>query len=279
MAIDDDIKQALLARFPEQVAVNPEQSGLSLLESMTRRGSCRRFLTKDVNEETIRMLCAVALSSPSKSDLQQRDIIVITDRNVKSQLVQLLAGQAWIEAAPHLLVFCGNNRRQRQLHQWRDLPFVNDHLDAFFNAAVDSGIALSAFVTTAEALGLGCCPISAIRNEAAAVSNILGLPDHVFPTAGLALGYPAASQPEISPRLPLSATVHMNRFDESRIEQSVADYDAARQRVQPYQTQRRAKALGMKEDYGWSEDKARQYSVPERADFGEFVLSKGFLLK
>jgi len=28
--------------------------------------------------------------------------------------------------------------------------------------------------------------------------------------------------------------------------------------------------------YGWSEDKARQYGVPQRADFGAFVRSKGF---
>ena len=28
--------------------------------------------------------------------------------------------------------------------------------------------------------------------------------------------------------------------------------------------------------YGWSEDKARQYGVPQRADFGAFVRRKGF---
>jgi nitroreductase/FMN reductase [NAD(P)H] len=30
--------------------------------------------------------------------------------------------------------------------------------------------------------------------------------------------------------------------------------------------------------YGWSEDKARQYSVSERADFGAFVRKIGFSL-
>ena len=43
-----------------------------------------------------------------------------------------------------LLIFCGNNRRQRLWHGWRDKPFANDHLDAFFNASVDAGIALTA---------------------------------------------------------------------------------------------------------------------------------------
>ena len=33
---------------------------------------------------------------------------------------------------------------------------------------------------------------------------------------------------------------------------------------------------GTAEFYGWSEDKARQYGVPERANFGGFVRAKGF---
>jgi len=255
MADHDAIKQSLRVRFNQDFSIDADQPGAQLLASMAAHGACRRFKDQPVSDDLIRTLCAVALSSPSKT------------------------AQAWIANAPHLLVFCGNNRRQRQIHQWRELPFVNDHLDAFFNAAVDAGIALSAFVTAADAIGLGCCPISAIRNDATQVSELLGLPDHVFPVAGLALGYPLASEPEISPRLPFSATVHTDRFDESRIEQQVAQYDASRRAVQPYQSQRQAKERGEKPDYGWSDDKARQYSVPERADFGDYVLRKGFVLK
>jgi nitroreductase/FMN reductase [NAD(P)H] len=279
MADHDSIKQSLRVRFNQDFSIDADQPGVALLASMAAHGSCRRFKDRRVNDELIRMLCAVALSSPSKSDLQQRDVIIVSDPAVKSQLVDLLAGQAWIKGAPHLLVFCGNNRRQRQIHQWRELPFVNDHLDAFFNAAVDAGIALSAFVSAADASGLGCCPISAIRNEATKVSELLGLPDHVFPVAGLALGYPQSSPAEISPRLPIDVTVHTDRFNEHNVEQQVSQYDASRRAVQPYQTQRLAKTLGPKPDYGWSDDKARQYSVPERADFGDYVLRKGFLLK
>jgi nitroreductase/FMN reductase [NAD(P)H] len=29
--------------------------------------------------------------------------------------------------------------------------------------------------------------------------------------------------------------------------------------------------------YGWSEDKARQYAVEQRATFGTFVRNKGFI--
>ena len=156
-------------------------------------------------------------------------------------------------------------------------PFVNDHLDAFFNASVDAGIALSAFVIAAESQGLGCCPISAIRNHAQVVSELLGLPDHVFPIAGMALGWPAA-EPRISMRLPLSVTVHRNQYSEVDIESTVDSYDMLRRNAQPYGAQRYIEDFGSVEYYGWSEDKARQYARPERQDFGSFVRKKGFNL-
>ena len=67
-------------------------------------------------------------------------------QRILSPLTEGPTGQAWLKDVPVLLVFCGNNRRQRQVHEWTGIPFANDHLDAFFNAAVDAGIALSAFV-------------------------------------------------------------------------------------------------------------------------------------
>jgi nitroreductase/FMN reductase [NAD(P)H] len=186
-------------------------------------------------------------------------------------------GQKWTADIPSLLIFCGNNRRQRRIHALRDRPFVNDHLDAFFNAAVDAGIALSAFVIAAEAEGLGVCPISAVRNHSAKLSQLLQLPDHVFPVAGLAVGYPAEA-PKISMRLPLSATVHRNAYQEDGLDDAIAAYDRRREQAQPYAAQRGVKKFGVAESYGWSEDKARQYAQPERADFGAYVKQIGFKL-
>jgi nitroreductase/FMN reductase [NAD(P)H] len=249
---------------------------------LAKRGSCRHFIERKVAPELIDTLCALALSSPSKSDLQQRDIVIVDDPAIRTRIDTLLTtgplAQAWISGAPSLLVFCGNNRRQRQIHAWRQKPFANDHLDAFFNASVDAGIALTAFVIAAEAAGLGCTPISAIRNQAQEVSDLLSLPDHVFPVAGLGLGWPKW-EPRVTPRLPLAATVHRNRFSEAGIEDTVAAYDRRRDGVQPMQAQRAVDRFGKVEFYGWSEDKARQYAGPERSDWGAFVIRKGFTLR
>lgn len=255
----------------------PDAHAKAVFESMARRGSCRRFKPEPVPQVLIETLCALALTSPSKSDLQQRDIVIVENADNRARINELLADQEWIKNAPHLLIFLGNNRRQRQVHEWRGLPFANDHLDAFFNAAVDAGIALSAFVAAAEAAGIGCCPISVIRNHSQEVSRMLNLPDHVFPVAGLGFGWPL--QPtHISLRLPLSATVHRDRYGDCT-KAMVDGYDARRNAVFPYRAQRDVEAFGNSPTYGWSEDKARQYARPERADFGAFIRTKGFNLR
>jgi nitroreductase/FMN reductase [NAD(P)H] len=266
-----DARYSDAPRLPEALATDGR------LETMLARGSCRRFLDKPVPTELLDLISAAALAAPTKSDLQQRDIVFLRSADMRRRLAALVPGQAWVAEAPMLAVFCGNNRRQRLLHAWHGVPFANDHLDAFFNAATDAAIALGAFVAAAEALGLGCCPVSAIRNEARAVSDLLGLPEHVFPFAGLAIGYPA-NDPLIAKRLPLSVTCHTDRYSEDNLEAAVRSYDRDRAATQPYGSQRFPKTFGESPDYAWSDDKVRQYSVPERADFGDFVRAQGFSL-
>ena len=247
-----------------------------LLSGMIARGSCRSFTDQEVDLQLTKLLCAAALAAPSKSDLQQRDIVIVREPRVKAELISLLGTEPWVPEVPNIAVFCGNNSRQRKLHEMRQHDFANDHLDAFFNAAVDAGIALSAFVTAAEMLGLGCCPISAVRNEAAAVSALLGLPDHVFPVAGLAFGYPLAKAPTMSMRLPLAATVHEDRYSETDAEAVINAYDQRRAAQQPYEKQLASEVFGKADFYGWSEDKSRQYALPERRSFGKFIRAIGF---
>ncbi|MEM7226658.1 MAG: nitroreductase family protein [Pseudomonadota bacterium] len=266
-----DLFEDLRARYGQTID-RPE--GLNVPDawhSLAARRSHRRFLDKPVAPALIETLAALAFSAPSKSDLQQRDILLVEDTALRRALDGLVADQPWVAEAPTLLVVLANNRRQRLVHQWRGRPFANDHLDAFFNAAVDGGIALAALVLAAEAIGLGCCPVSAIRNQPEAVSRLLALPDHVFPVAGLALGWPAEPG-AIVPRLPLAVTLHKDRYQERDLEARIAAYDTRR----PYETQRDEAAFGHDPAYGWSEDKARQYAKPERVGFGAFIRAKGF---
>ncbi len=274
-----DALETLNHRFDASLEAPPEKiddpSGFATLAG---RRSFRSFEDKALSMELLNVLCAAALSSPSKSDLQQRDIVIVRDREKKARLAEVVTGQDWVASAPELLVFCGNSRRQRQIHEWRGHPFVNDHLDCFFNAAVDAAIAMQAFISAAESIGLGCCAISGIRNDCDAVSELLELPDHVFPVVGLGVGWPAW-EGRIALRMPLDATVHVDRFDETQIRSHIDAYDARRRELQPMRNQRQPDRFGTAEAYTWSEDKARQYASPERTGFGAFVKAKGFMLR
>jgi len=270
------LKELLDLRFGDAGAIPTDLFGNEALRRLAGRGVVRRFKPERLPEGTLDTLAAVALSSPSKSDLQQRDILIVEDGAIRKRIDELLKDQDWIPACPHLLVFLGNNRRQRQVHEWRSHAFANDHLDAFFNAAVDAAIALEAFVAAAESAGLGCCPISVIRNHAEEVSELLGLPAHVFPVAGLGVGIPAGPA-FVSARLPLSLTVHRDRYTDAT-DASVRAYDRRRNGIFPYRSQRNVAKFGEAAEYGWSEEKARHYAVPERADFGAYVRRRGFKL-
>ncbi|HEX6005337.1 MAG TPA: nitroreductase family protein [Burkholderiales bacterium] len=272
------IERALAERFGEAFVVPPDIPGAEELARIAAHRSHRKFRPDPVSPQLLRLLLACALSAPSKSDLQQADIVQVADRARVQAIVALIPDMPWIGNAPAFLVFCGNNRRLRQIGEWRGKPFANDHLDHFMNAAVDAGLVLMNFIRAAEAVGLGTCPISAVRNRPHEVSAILGLPDWVFPLAGLALGYPAEAG-RISARLPLEVTVHVDRYDERDLEHKVNGYDRRRRELQPYRKQRHLERYGETVDYGWSEDKARQYAVPERADFGAFIRAKRFDLR
>jgi len=282
MARDDlvagRLARALETRFGEKFAVDAAQPGLADLAHLAEHRSHRTYDAQPVAPALLRLLFACALSAPSKSDLQQGDIVLVADVAKRKAIASLIPDMPWVKAAPVFLIFCGNNRRQRQLAEWRGKPFVNDHLDAFMNAAVDAGIVLANFIRAASAAGLGCCPISAVRNHAATISDLLELPDWVFPLAGLCVGYPAEAG-KITPRLPLAVTVHTDRFTETDTRAQIDAYDQRRAKLVPYAKQRDNSRFGKVKLYGWSEDKARQYAEPERADWGAFIKARGFRLE
>jgi len=271
------IAAALAERFGEDIAIDPALPGLNELAQIAGHRSHRRYLPRAIPPDLLRLLCACALTAPSKSDLQQCDIVIVTDTTIRAGIVATIPDMPWIMDAPGFLVFVANGERLPMLAKLHDKPFPNDHLDQFFNAAVDAAIVLATFLRAASAVGLGCCPISAIRDRPQTVSDLLRLPQRVIPVAGCCVGWPAQAG-EITPRLSLRTTVIENRYGERDPANEIDAYDRRRAALRPYRRQRSPERWGEADFYGWSQDKARQYGVPTRADFGAFVRGKGFCL-
>src|SRR5688500_9034958 len=127
------IKSALAERFGVELPVDRSWRGLDELALIAEHRSHRRYTDAAVEPALLRLLFTCALSAPSKSDLQQADIIHVMNRDKLRAIVELIPDMPWIVQAPVVLVFCGNNRRIRQIGDWRGKPFANDHLDHFMN--------------------------------------------------------------------------------------------------------------------------------------------------
>ena len=212
------------------VAADPDSEGA--VSTLLRHASCRSFTAEPVSDELMATLLGAALSSPSKSDLQQVSVIRVTDADLRSAIVTLTPPNSWALSAPELLVFCADGRRLLRTFEMRERAFANHHLDHFFNATVDAAIAMTAFLVAAESVGLGCCPISEVRDRSEALSSLLGLPEFVVAVAAMAVGHrngPAT----ITQRLPLEVTVHENRYHDDRLTEYITDYDARRHAADP----------------------------------------------
>ena len=239
----------------------------------------RRFTDEAVDDETVELILACGFSAASKSDLQQASVVLVRDPEQRRRLAALIPSMPWIGTAPLFMVFCGDSRRIRRISEMRGHPFANDHLDAFLNAASDTAMVLQNAIRAAEAFGLGCCPISVVRNHIDQVGKILALPDWVFPLAGLCIGYPV-HEGYVSLRLPPAVTVHVDRYDDSDLAAEIDAYDRRRDARYsiPDEKQRDLDALGQAPFYGWSEDKARQVRHRERDGLAGYLKGRKFRL-
>lgn len=67
---------------------------------------------------------------------------------------------------------------------------ITDSVESLLIGSTDVGIALGNAIAAAESFGLGTVPIGGIRRNPQDVIELLGLPEYVFPIAGLVVGHP-----------------------------------------------------------------------------------------
>jgi FMN reductase [NAD(P)H] len=274
-----DLDPLLEMRFGEKRFAHLTPSG-DLSPEIARilgRRTIRRYTAQPVEAELVDVLIAAALSASSKSDFQQASIIKVLDPEKRQAIGSFFPAMPWIGTSPGFLVFCGDPRRLEQICERHHHPAPQRDIEAFLNASVDAALALQTFILAAEGAGLGCCPISVIRNRVRAIARILELPSGVFPVSGLCFGYP--SEPgHVSMRLPPTVTVHADAYDDGSAVADIGDYDARRESryATPAEKQRNPAKFGYAQSYGWSEDKARQAAEPEGQEFNDYLRETWF---
>lgn len=239
------------------------------IDLLTSHRSIRKFTDEPVDPALFTGLVEAAQASASSSFLQGVTIIRVNDPGKRVALRDIAGGQVYIETAPEFLVFCADlNRPMRCCRQHGGTP-AEGLTEQFVIVTVDAALYAQNLVIAAESAGLGICYIGALRNDPARVSELLDLPQQVYPVFGLCLGHPA-QEPEVKPRLPLSVTLKTDRYSTDGEDEAITAYD---EEMRIYYANRSANI----KIQGWSEQMAGLLGKESRLHMRSFLESKGFL--
>ena len=233
--------------------------------------SIRRFTDTPIAADLLATLIAAAQAAASSSFLQGVTIIRVTDDDRRRALREVAGGQRYVEEAPEFLVFCADLNRSMRCCEMHGGKAAEGLTEQFIIATVDTALYAQNLVVAAESAGLGICYIGALRNDPARVTEILELPQQVYPVFGMCLGYPD-QDPEVKPRLPLSVVLKENGYHTGGEAEAIAAYD---ERMRAYYAAR----TDNQKAQGWSEQMAGLLGREGRPHMLEFLRSQGFITR
>ena len=233
--------------------------------------SIRNFADKPLDSETVNTIIASGQAAATSNNIQATTVIQVTDAQTREQLAELAGGQKYVETAGAFFVFCADLKRSAQACVLKGGTFAQGMTEDFVIATVDVALFAQNCTVAAESLGMGICYIGGLRNNPAGVSELLNLPDNVYPVFGLCIGYPE-QYPEVKPRLPLDAVLMQNTYDADVLASGITAYD---EHIHAYYSSR----SGINKDSSWSEEMRALVGKESRPHMRGFLKSKGFTMQ
>ncbi|MFX1597516.1 MAG: nitroreductase family protein [Promethearchaeota archaeon] len=173
---------------------------MDVFEAIKGRKSIRRFNSKEVSDEELRMILDAAIRAPSAGNIQPWSFIVVKNPNKRRDLARAAYGQMFIAEAPLVIAVCADERASGRGYgsRGRSLYCIQD------TAAAIQNILLATY-----ALGLGSCWVGAFSEDAA--REVVETPPEVRPIALIPIGHPA-EKPYATGRKSLNSVVHWEKY-------------------------------------------------------------------
>lgn len=147
------------------------------LELMKAHRSIRKFMDREVDEETLNAIVGAAQCAPTSHFVQAYTVIRVRDRRKRQAIAQLAGPQVWVAQAPVFLVFCADFNRLEVAGSMHDTAVEKGWAEQFVTATVDAALLAQNVILAAESLGLGGVFIGGIRNDPQTVCDLLEIPD------------------------------------------------------------------------------------------------------
>ena len=237
------------------------------IELMLSHRSIRKFTDQQVDAGALDIVIRAAQSAATSSFLQAYSIIDVKNPEMRAQLLNLCGDQEYVEKSPIFLVFCADLHRIKTVC---DASYESGWTEAFIIATVDAALSGQNAMLAAESLGLGGVYIGGIRNHPQAVSQLLKLPEEVYPVFGTCLGYPD-QDPDVKLRLPKQIVYHVDHYTEMD-EAALVTYDVA---IRDYYVKR---TKGKIKD-SWSEAVNKKFVQEKREHMLKYLQDRGFIKK
>lgn len=237
------------------------------IELLNSHRSIRKFTEQPVPQAWVERCVQAGQAAATSSFIQACSVIQIDAGAQRERLAELSGAQAYIVEAPVFLVFCADMRRHKLACDKHQSPMQSGYAEQFLTASIDCALFAQNTSVAAESLGLGICYIGAMRNHIAEVTELLALPELVYPVFGLCIGFPDQN-PEVKPRLPLSAVLKHNVYADDDAA-TIETYDAEVQ--QYYQTR-----TGNAKSQTWTEQISGMLQREARPHMAAYLKQQGF---
>ena len=238
---------------------------------MSSHTSIRKYKNKVLSKEEVFELISVAQHAASSHFVQAYSVIWVTDDQMKNKLGQYSKNSVQMETAGAVLVCCVDYQRLHLAGNINATSIVTDSAENVLVGTADVAIFSQNLAIAAESKGYGICYIGGVRNNPAAISEMLDLPDLVFPLFAMTIGIPD-EQHEVKPRLPVEAILHENGYDSEKYKSLLPEYDKT---MEDYYASRGSN----QKSTNWTKSMTDFLKEPRRTHIKEFLHSKGFTWK
>ena len=241
----------------------------STIELLNAHRSIRKFTAEPIEQDTLNTLIKAGQAAATSSFIQACTVIQVSAGDRRDALAEMAGNQQYVSSAPVFLVFCADMKRHQLACGMHNAEMQSGFTEQFLTASLDCALFAQNVMVAAESLGLGGVYIGGLRNKIEAVSELLELPELVYPVFGLCLGHPDQN-PEVKPRLPLDVVLKQDRYDDSQDAERIAAYD---ENVREYYRTR----TGGNKEMSWSEQISGMLVKEARPHMLPFLNKKGFI--
>ncbi|QTF92219.1 oxygen-insensitive NADPH nitroreductase [Halomonas sp. BM-2019] len=239
------------------------------IELLKSHRSIRKFTDRPVSRELLEELIRAGQGAATSSHVQAYSVIHVKHPRNRETIAELVGGQSYVATCGAFLVFCADMKRPTDAAERTGARVVRGMTEQLLVATVDTALMAQNVAIAAESEGLGICYIGGVRNNPQPISDLLCLPDHVYPVFGMCLGYPA-HQPDVKPRLPVEAILKEDTYRDDR--ERVAAFDET---MHAYYQSRK----GGPKDSTWSQNLTPLFETKLRPHMREFLVRRGFEMK